>query len=74
MEPIFINSKGKKVAKNTVVIRPGKLDRSPCGTGTSARLALLRHKDEIKIGMDMDCQIVNHRLDVSKTKIYNLIK
>ena len=28
--------KGKKVAKNTVVIRPGKLDRSPCGTGTSA--------------------------------------
>ena len=36
MEPIQINSQGKKIAKNTVVIRPGKLDRSPCGTGSSA--------------------------------------
>ena len=50
MEPIEINSKGQKLAKNTVVIRPGKLDRSPCGTGSSARLALLRKKNEIDIG------------------------
>mgnify|MGYP001461670156 FL=1 len=50
MEPIEINSKGQKLAKNTVVIRPGKLDRSPCGTGTSARLALLRKKNQIEIG------------------------
>jgi Proline racemase len=49
MEPIHVNSKGEKIAKNTVVIRPGKLDRSPCGTGTSARLALLRKKNQIKI-------------------------
>ena len=32
------------------MIRPGKLDRSPCGTGTSARLALLRKKNELEIG------------------------
>ena len=50
MEAIEINSKGHKVAKNTVVIRPGKLDRSPCGTGSSARLALLRKKNQIDIG------------------------
>ncbi len=50
MEPIKINSSGQKILKNTVVIRPGKLDRSPCGTGTSARLALLRQKNEIEIG------------------------
>ena len=50
MEPIYTNEKGEKIAKNTVVIRPGKLDRSPCGTGTSARLALLRHNKEIEIG------------------------
>ena len=48
MDPI-INDGGYKKAKNTVVIRPGKLDRSPCGTGTSARLALLRLKNMIKI-------------------------
>ena len=50
MEPVIINSKGEKTAKNTVVIRPGKLDRSPCGTGSSARLALLRKKNQIDIG------------------------
>ena len=50
MEPIEINSQGQKTGKNTVVIRPGKLDRSPCGTGTSARLALLRKKNQIEIG------------------------
>ena len=50
MEPIEINSYGQKIATNTVVIRPGKLDRSPCGTGTSARLALLRKKNEIQVG------------------------
>tara|TARA_Y100001970_G_scaffold261089_1_gene343844 strand:+ start:4570 stop:5586 length:1017 start_codon:yes stop_codon:yes gene_type:complete len=50
MEPIEIDSQGRKIAKNTVVIRPGKLDRSPCGTGSSARLALLRKKNQINIG------------------------
>ena len=50
MEPLGGNFKDIKTAKNTVVIRPGKLDRSPCGTGTSARLALLRKKNEIEIG------------------------
>ena len=48
--PLEIDSVGQKTAKNTVVIRPGKLDRSPCGTGTSARLALLRKKNQIQIG------------------------
>src|SRR5690606_23160302 len=30
-----------KTATNTVVVSPGRLDRSPCGTGTCARLAVL---------------------------------
>ena len=50
MEPVTFDHNGLKNALNTVVIRPGKLDRSPCGTGTSARLALLRYKKEIEIG------------------------
>ncbi len=29
------------VSRNAVVVSPGKIDRSPCGTGTSARLAAL---------------------------------
>lgn len=36
--------------KNTVVVPPGGIDRSPCGTGTSAKLATLYCKKEIEIG------------------------
>lgn len=35
---------------STSVIEPGKLDRSPTGTGVSARLALLRSRAEINVG------------------------
>lgn len=34
--------------KNTVVIPPGGIDRSPCGTGTSAKMATLFSKGELK--------------------------
>ena len=44
-----VNSSQQKEGWNTVCIRPGKLDRSPCGTGTSARLALMKEKNEIDI-------------------------
>lgn len=37
-------------SKNTVVVSPGQIDRSPCGTGTSARLALLHAKGLIEPG------------------------
>jgi proline racemase len=36
--------------KNTVVVPPGGIDRSPCGTGTSAKLAVLFARGEIGIG------------------------
>ncbi|MDM5281873.1 proline racemase family protein [Peribacillus simplex] len=36
--------------KNTVVVPPGGIDRSPCGTGTSAKLAVLYANQEISIG------------------------
>lgn len=35
--------------KNTVVVPPGGIDRSPCGTGTSAKLATLYSYGSIKI-------------------------
>ena len=49
IEPVKVNSSQQKEGWNTVSIRPGKLDRSPCGTGTSARLALMKEKNEIDI-------------------------
>jgi len=41
---------GIKTARNTVVVSPGRLDRSPCGTGTSARLAIMHARGEISVG------------------------
>ncbi|MDT4872564.1 putative trans-3-hydroxy-L-proline dehydratase [compost metagenome] len=33
-----------------MVIRPGKIDRSPCGTGCSARMAVLHAKGQLQPG------------------------
>ncbi len=38
------------VSRNAVVVSPGRLDRSPCGTGTSARLAVMHAKGLIRQG------------------------
>ena len=53
--------------RNTVAIDPGKLDRSPCGTGCSARMAVLFARGQMTlgdrlvarsiIGSRFDCQI-----------------
>jgi len=36
--------------RNTVVIDPGRLDRSPCGTGCSASMAVLHARGEMQVG------------------------
>ncbi|MBP1888031.1 proline racemase family protein [Sinorhizobium mexicanum] len=41
---------GQLISKNCVVVSPGRCDRSPCGTGSSARLALLHAKGLIQPG------------------------
>ena len=41
---------GVPSGRNAVVIEPGKLDRSPCGTGCSARMAVLHAKGLLKAG------------------------
>lgn len=41
---------GVASATNAVVIRPGKIDRSPTGTGCSARMAVLHAKGLLAVG------------------------
>ena len=41
---------GDKRARNAVVVSPGRLDRSPCGTGTCARLAVMHARGQIGEG------------------------
>ena len=54
-EPVKIVD-GEKVAANAVVVSPGRFDRSPCGTGTSARLAVMHSRGEIQEG-----EVFKHR-------------
>lgn len=48
-DPLF-KENGIYVGRNAVAIQPGKLDRSPTGTGCSARLAVLKKRGLIKVG------------------------
>jgi proline racemase len=41
---------GVLTSRNTVIVSPGRCDRSPCGTGTSARLAVMHAKGQIGVG------------------------
>jgi proline racemase len=41
---------GVKTSKNAVVVSPGRIDRSPCGTGSAARMALMHLRGELGVG------------------------
>ncbi len=41
---------GRKTAQNAVIVSPGRIDRSPCGTGTCARLAIMHARGQLKTG------------------------
>jgi proline racemase len=81
--PLF-EEEGVKVSRNSVVIDPGKLDRSPCGTGCSARMAVLHAKGELKKGDRMigrsitdsrfDCSIVEETMVGKKIAIIPSIR
>ena len=49
----IVHEEGIAISHNTVVIQPGKLDRSPTGTGCSARLAVLYARGALKVGARM---------------------
>ena len=52
--------------RNTVAINPGKLDRSPCGTGCSARMAVLHARGEMSEGDQfVASSVINSRFDCS---------
>lgn len=45
-----VRENGILTGANAVVIRPGKIDRSPTGTGCSARMAVMHARGELKVG------------------------
>jgi len=75
---------GIPVSRNSVVIDPGKVDRSPTGTGCSARMAVLHAKGQLKPGdkyigksiidSRFDCRIVEETRVGDKTAIIPSIR
>src|SRR6202000_2542144 len=47
--PLEATATGKR-SRNTVIVSPGRHDRSPCGTGTSARMAVLHARGFVPEG------------------------
>lgn len=61
---------GIKISRNTVVIDPGKLDRSPTGTGCSARMAVLQARGEMQVGDRLvGKSIIDSRFDCSIVRL-----
>jgi proline racemase len=50
---IFWQREGENVQRNVTVFADGEVDRSPCGSGTSARLALLDASGELSRGQEL---------------------
>lgn len=61
--PVTIDG-GVLEGANAVAIRPGKIDRSPCGTGCSARMAVLSARGMLKPGQRfIATSIIGSRFD-----------
>ncbi|KAK0382681.1 hypothetical protein NLU13_6678 [Sarocladium strictum] len=39
--------------KHAVIVTPGRLDRSPCGTGSSSRLAIMHARKQVRVGQSV---------------------
>ena len=62
--PLGRTSQGELTARNAVVVSPGRLDRSPCGTGTSARLAVLHARGLVTPGENfVHTSLIGSRFD-----------
>ncbi len=76
----LIEEDGHTIGKNAVVIRPGKVDRSPTGTGASARIATLHARGNLKVGdsliarsiidSEIFCKVESETTVGDKTAIY----
>ncbi|EXJ93666.1 proline racemase [Capronia coronata CBS 617.96] len=68
-----------KTAVNAVVVSPGRFDRSPCGTGTCARMAVLHARGQLQVGQTfrhksiIGTEFVNHIRGTTKVGQYDAI-
>ena len=79
----LLEKDGVLTGANAVAIRPGKIDRSPTGTGCSARMAVLNARGRMKagdryvarsiLGSTFDCRIAAEAMIAGRTAIVPVI-
>ncbi len=55
--PMFITRTATGI-RNVTIIFPGRVDRSPCGTGTVARLAVMYQRGELRVGDEISSRSI----------------
>lgn len=70
-EELVSEADGLKRQRNATIFADGEVDRSPCGSGTCARLATLVEKKQLKIGevLKHDSIVGSQFLGVAKAQI-----
>jgi proline racemase len=57
-ERLGVDDDGTVRQRNVTIFADGEVDRSPCGSGTSARLAVLDHRGELERGLRLEHESV----------------
>jgi proline racemase len=70
-EDLTTGTDGLKRQRNATIFADGEVDRSPCGSGTCARLATLVEKKQLKIGevLKHDSIVGSQFLGVAKAQV-----
>jgi proline racemase len=50
---MFVGHDDDGVMKGATILPPGRIDRSPCGTGNSARLAVMAERGQVEVGQTL---------------------
>lgn len=62
---MFVSHNAEGELKGATIMPPGRIDRSPCGTGNSARLAVMAARGEASVGDRFTARsIIDSRFDV----------
>jgi len=55
---MFVGHDSDGVMKGATILPPGRIDRSPCGTGNSARLAVMEARGQVKVGQSLKARSI----------------
>ena len=67
---MFVGYNAEGEFKGATIMPPGRIDRSPCGTGNSARLAVMAARGQAKVGDRFTARsIIDSRFDVEITGV-----